>query len=253
MNDVLEIVIPMAGRGSRFADAGYADPKPLIRMPDGRRMIELVVDNLKPVRPHRFTFVVRAEHRAGGRLDAALRAVAGDCRVLEVPEVTQGAAETVSLALVDLPEGSPLMIANCDQYVDLRIDDYLAAGDGRSADGYMMTMTADDPKWSFAATDDDGWVTRVVEKEVISTSATVGIYNFASTRDFLEGYRAMVAADRRTNGEYYVAPVYNELITAGRRFHLVDVARLGGTMHGIGTPADLDAFVAWSAATGAPA
>lgn len=244
MNDVLEIVIPMAGRGSRFADAGFPDPKPLIPMPDGRRMIELVVDNLRPSRPHRFTFVVRAEHRAGGRLDATLRAVAGECRVLEVPQVTQGAAETVSLAVQELPQDSPVMIANCDQYVDLSIDDYLRAGNLHGRDGFLMTMTADDPKWSFAAVDGDGWVTRVVEKEVISREATVGIYNFARVGDFLRGYRSMVRAHRRTNGEFYVAPVYNELVETGMKFRLVPVEELGGSMHGLGTPADLALFTA---------
>lgn len=241
----LEIVVPMAGRGSRFSDAGWSDPKPLIPLPDGRRMIELVVDDLRPSREHRFSFVVRAEHRAAYGLDALLQAAAPGCRILEVGATTQGAAETVSLALAGLPESAPLMIANSDQHVDLDIDDYLAATDAPGVDGVIMTMWADHPKWSYASVDARGWVDRVVEKQVISTSATVGVYNFARVGDFLDGYAAMVAADRRTNGEFYVAPVYNELVATGRRFSLVDVADLGGAMHGLGTPEDL---LAWTGA-----
>jgi len=242
MTAPLEIVVPMAGRGSRFADVGYLDPKPLIPLPDGRRMIELVIDNLAPRRPHRFTFVVRAEHRAGYRLDDVLQTRSPGCRILEVPATTQGAAETVSIALDGLDPDAPLMIANCDQYVDLSIDDYLHQGESGEPDGFFMTMAADHPKWSYAAVDASGAVTRVVEKEVISAHATVGIYNFTRVGDFVAGYATMVAADRRTNGEFYVAPVYNELIAEGRRFGLVDVADLGGCMHGLGTPDDLRAF-----------
>lgn len=249
MNLPLEIVVPMAGRGSRFADAGWADPKPLIRMPDGRRMIELVVDDLRPSREHRFSFVVRAEHRAAYGLDALLRAAAPGCRILEVGTTTQGAAETVSLALAGLPEDAPLMIANSDQHLELDIDAYLAATDAPGIDGVIMTMWADHPKWSYASVDERGAVTRVVEKEVISTSATVGVYNFARVGSFLDGYASMVAADRRTNGEFYVAPVYNELISAGQRFSLVDVADLSGSMHGLGTPEDL---LDWSRSLSSP-
>ncbi len=241
-NPPLEIVVPMAGRGSRFADAGWADPKPLIPMPDGRRMIELVVDDLRPRRAHRFSFVVRAEHRGAYGLDALLRSAAPDCRILEVGATTQGAAETVAIALAGLDGDAPLMVANSDQHLALDIDAYLAATDVPGVDGVIMTMRADHPKWSYASVDARGWVDRVVEKQVISRDATVGVYNFARLGAFLDGYAAMVAADRRTNGEFYVAPVYNELVAAGQRFSLVDVAALGGSMHGLGTPEDL---LAW--------
>ena len=111
-------------------------------------------------------------------------------------------------------------------------------------DGLIMTMQADDPKWSFAATDAQGMVTRVVEKEVISTDATVGIYNFARGADFVRGADDMIARNLRVNNEFYVAPVYNQLIAEGAKIGIYDIGAEGSGMYGLGIPADLDAFLA---------
>ena len=86
-----------------------------------------------------------------------------------------------------------------------------------TADGLIMTMTADDPKWSFVGLDGRRLVTRVVEKEVISNEATVGIYNFRRGSDFVRAAEQMIAKNLRVNNEFYVAPVYNELIAEGAR------------------------------------
>jgi dTDP-glucose pyrophosphorylase len=136
------------------------------------------------------------------------------------------------------------MLANSDQWVDADIDEYLATMDRSAADGLIMTMTADDPKWSFVGLDRDGLVTRVVEKQVISDKATVGIYNFRRGRDFVRAADTMIARDLRVNGEFYVAPVYNQLIEDRARIAIFDVGREGAGMHGLGIPADLNRFLA---------
>lgn len=133
------------------------------------------------------------------------------------------------------------MIANTDQWVDVDIEDYLAAGD--ALDGHMMTMTADDPKWSFAEYDADRRVTRVVEKEVVSDEATVGIYNFRSGQDFIDGADRMIEQDLRVNGEFYVAPVYNSLIERGATIGVYNIGAEGAGMYGLGIPSDLELFV----------
>ena len=238
---LLTIVVPMAGHGSRFSQAGYTDPKPLISVL-GQPMIKLVIDNLTPSRPHRFVFVCQRDHIEQYQLSEKLETWAPGCVTVALDGVTEGAACTVLAARQFISDG-PLMIANSDQYVEILIDDYLAAqGDG--VDGLIMTMTADDPKWSYAGLDAGGRVTRVVEKEVISDQATVGIYNFARGSDFIEGTERMIAAEKRVNGEFYVAPVYNELIEAGARVEVYNIGPLGDLMHGLGTPADLDAYLA---------
>ncbi|WP_349367889.1 glycosyltransferase family 2 protein [Salinarimonas sp.] len=236
---MLNIVVPMAGRGQRFVDAGYSRPKPLIPVND-RPMIELVIANLRPRRAHRFHFLVQAEHLRRHDLGAMLRAWAPGCSVVPVDGVTEGAACTVLLARALVDEDAPLMIANCDQYVDVDIERYLDAL--ADADGLIMTMWADDPKWSFVRRDGSGRVAEVVEKRVVSNEATVGVYNFRSGADFLRAADAMIAADERVNGEFYVAPVYNRLIAAGADIRCYDVGSAGDGMYGIGTPADLEAF-----------
>src|SRR5690606_11423332 len=119
----------------------------------------------------------------------------------------------------------PLMVANCDQYIDAGIDAYLAAqGD---ADGLIMTMWADDPKWSVVRRDAAGRVVQVVEKEVVSNEATVGIYNFRRGRDFVRAAEAMIAAGQRVNGEFYVAPVYDRLIVEGARIECFGIGGIG--------------------------
>lgn len=237
---MLNIVIPMAGRGQRFADAGYALPKPLIPV-HGTPMIKLVIDNLRPSQPHRFIFLVLEEHLASHGLASKLSDWAPASVHVPVAGVTAGAACTVLLARSLIDNDEPLMIANCDQYIETSIDTYLAANQG--ADGLIMTMFADDPKWSFVRRDFAGKVTEVIEKVVVSNEATVGIYNFASGRQFVAAADEMIARDLRVNGEYYVAPVYNVMIERGATIQTYAIGRVGDGMHGIGTPSDLDAFL----------
>lgn len=237
---MLNIVVPMAGRGQRFVDAGYTLPKPLIPV-HGVPMVELVIANLRPDRPHRFHFLIQREHDETYDLGARLRDWAPGCTVTMVDGITEGAACTVLLARDLIAPEDPLMIANCDQYIDTDINTYLdALGE---ADGLIMTMWADDPKWSFVRRDDNGRVVQVVEKEVVSNEATVGIYNFSRGRDFLRAADQMIAAGNRVNGEFYVAPAYDVLIDAGARIECSGIGTVGAGMHGIGTPADLDAFL----------
>jgi len=235
----LTIVIPMAGRGSRFADAGYKDPKPLIPV-RGVPMIKLVIDNLRPGRPHRFVFICQREHVVAYGLEPRLAAWAPGCAIVQLDGVTEGAACSVLTAEAYLDD-SPLMIANADQYLDVSMNDYLDAADG--LDGMIMTMTASDPKWSFVAVDERGLATQLAEKVPISDEATVGVYNFAHGRDFARAAREMIARDLRVNGEFYVAPVYNMLIEQGARIGIHNIGNEANGMYGLGVPADLELFL----------
>ena len=239
---MLNIVLPIAGRGSRFAMAGYPLPKPLIDV-HGIPMIEAVVGNIRPVRAHRFVFLALREHLACFPLRQTLESAAPGCAIVTVDEVTQGAACTVLLAREFIDTDDPLMLANSDQWVDVDINHYLEETSRQSADGLIMTMKADDPKWSFAGLDARGLVTRVVEKTAISDEATVGIYNFQRGRDFVRAADRMIASNLRVNGEFYVAPVYNELIAEGARIVIYNVGREGQGMYGLGIPDDLRRFL----------
>lgn len=238
----LTIVVPMAGRGSRFAEAGYALPKPLIDI-EGRAMIELVIDNLTPRRPHRFVFIAQRSHDAEYGLSDRLRTWAPGSDVVLIDGVTEGAACTVLTARDVIDAQAPLMIANSDQYIDHSIDDYLEAWDVAGTDGFIMTMTATHPKWSFIRFDDTGRPVGVAEKVPVSDVATVGIYNFARAADFVHSAEAMMAADDRVNGEFYVAPTYDHLVADGGTLGYHGIGSEADGMYGLGTPSDLEIFL----------
>ena len=238
---MLNIVIPMAGRGQRFVEAGYTVPKPLIPV-HGTPMIDLVVANVRPRGEHRFIFICQKEHIDQFSLKSHLEELAPGCVVVEIPYVTEGAACTVLLAEEHIDNDEPLMIVNSDQYIRYSIEDYLAMQQG-AADGLIMTMEADDPKWSFVRLGPAGEVLGVVEKQVVSNEATVGIYNFRHGKDFVRAARRMIEKDLRVNNEFYVAPVYNELIEEGKQIGLCNIGSVEGGMYGLGTPADLDVFL----------
>jgi dTDP-glucose pyrophosphorylase len=235
---MINIVIPMAGYGSRFAKAGFHDPKPLILVND-KPMIELVIENLKPFKKHRFIFICQAEHIKHYPLRILLEEKAPGCEVIEVSNVTEGAACTVLLAKEFIDNQDQLMIANCDQYIDVDINKYLAALDDLSIDGLIMTMKAYDNKWSFIKLNEQNEVTLVVEKEVVSDEATVGIYNYKHGSDFVVAAEQMIAKNSRVNNEFYVAPAYNEMIRNGLSIKHFNIGCIGHEMHGLGTPEDL--------------
>lgn len=233
----------MAGRGSRFASAGYSTPKPLIEF-GGQPMIAWVIENIRPTCEHRFVFICQKEHLAQyPEVSKTLKALCPACVIIPIQHVTQGAACTVLLAKDFINNRDPLMIANSDQYVDCAMDEYLLRMELENASGLIMTFWADDPKWSFCRMDDSGkYVTEVVEKEVVSHEATVGIYNFRQGSDFVRAAKSMIKKELTVKGEYYVAPVYNELIAEGGQVLTYSAGKNGQGMYGLGVPEDLEYF-----------
>ncbi|MES2204577.1 MAG: glycosyltransferase family 2 protein [Pseudomonadota bacterium] len=240
---MLNIVIPMAGAGSRFVAAGYQDPKPLIAV-NGIAMIQLVINNLRPQQPHRFIFICQQAHIDAYDLQKKLTDWSPGCHIIGLNGITQGAACTVLAAKNLINNDDQLMIANSDQYIDIDVNEYLAAINGDKVDGLIMTMQANDPKWSYAGIDENKKVTHVVEKKVISNEATVGIYNFKKGREFVEAAEMMIANNLHVNNEFYVAPAYNQLIANGKNIHIFNIGKEADGMYGLGIPADLELFLA---------
>ena len=234
---MLNIVVPMAGRGSRFTEAGYEMPKPLIDV-YGHPMIEYVTKNITPSCDHRFIYICQQEHLEKYGLEEKLKTIAPGCIVIPINYITEGAACTVLLAEKYIDNEDSLMIANSDQYVDSDINVYIAAAG--KYDGLIMTMPANHPKWSYIKFDDQGFVTMVREKEVISNEATVGIYNYKKGSDFVKYAHQMIDKNIKVNNEFYVAPVYNEMIEAGKKIVFYNV---GESMYGLGVPEDLNYFI----------
>lgn len=238
---MLNIVIPMAGRGSRFVQAGYSLPKPLIPV-RGVPMIKAVIENLKPKCEHHFIFLCLREHIKEFSIDKKLKSIVPDATIISIDKVTEGAACTVLLAKDYINNDNALMIANSDQWIDININDYLDAMEKQRRDGFIMTMWADDPKWSYIRLDSNERITEVVEKQVVSNEATVGIYNYAKGSYFVKAAETMIAKNLRVNNEFYVAPAFNAMIENGLKVGFYNVGKEYDGMYGLGIPEDIKKF-----------
>jgi len=235
-NNKMNVLIPMAGAGSRFAQAGYTFPKPLIEV-NGKPMIQVVVENLN-VEAH-YIFLVQKEHYEKYNLKQLLNLIAPGCDIVQVDGITDGAARTTLLAKELINSDEPLLMANSDQFVEWNSNECLYGFTADEVDGGIVTFKATHPKWSFARVGNDGFVAEVAEKNPISDDATVGIYFWKKGSDYVKYAEQMIEKDIRTNNEFYVCPVFNEAIGDGKKIKIKQIPK----MWGIGTPEDLEYFL----------
>ena len=234
----MNVLIPMAGRGSRFATQGYTFPKPLIDV-KGKPMIQVVTENLN-IKAN-YTFIVQKEHYEKYSLQHLLNLIAPNCNIVQVDGITEGAACTTLLAKEFIDNDEPLLMANSDQFVEWDSNETLYAFTNGNCDGGIITFPATHPKWSYAKLGEDGYVSEVAEKKPISEHATVGIYWWAKGSDYVKYAEQMIEKDIRVNNEYYVCPVFNEAIGDGKKVRIKEIEKEG--MWGIGTPEDLNYFL----------
>ena len=232
----LNVLIPMAGEGSRFTKAGYTFPKPLIDI-QGKPMIQVVVENLNM--DANFIFVVRKEHREKYNLDSLLKLIAPGCRIVETDGLTEGAACTALLAKDFIDSDAPLFFANSDQFVEWDSNEFMYKMNETNADGGIVSFTATHPKWSFAKINENGLVTEVAEKNPISDIATVGYYWWKNGSDFVKYAEQMINKDLRISNEFYVCPVFNEAIADKKEIRTFNT----DGMWGLGTPEDLKYYL----------
>ena len=236
-DEKLNVLIPMAGAGSRFAQAGYTFPKPLIQVND-KPMIQVVVENLGL--DANFIFVVQKAHRQQFNLDTMLGLIAPNCKIVEVDGMTEGAACTALLAKKFIDSDAPLFFANSDQYVEWDPVEFMYRMQETQADGGIVTFKATHPKWSFAKVcEETNCVTQVAEKNPISDNATVGYYYWKRGSDFVKYAEQMIEKDVRVNNEFYVCPVFNEAIEDGKEIRIHEASK----MWGLGTPEDLEYYL----------
>jgi dTDP-glucose pyrophosphorylase len=237
----INVVIPAAGAGSRFVAAGYPMPKPFIDV-EGKTMVERVLDNVGQPGA-RVTLLLRREHldEQAGTVSALHRA---GYRLVPVEKLTEGTACTVLLARRHIDDDRPLLIANSDQLVDFDCGAFIRDCIDRDLDGSILVFRDPtlNPKWSFAKLDERGHVVEVAEKKPISDLATVGIYLYRRGKDFVRAAIDMIALNDRVNGEFYTCPTYTYAIRNGLRIGVYEVPQ--AAMHGLGTPEDLEAYLA---------
>lgn len=232
----LNILIPMAGRGSRFEAAGYTFPKPLIEV-HGKPMIQVVTENLNI--DANYIYIVQKEHYDKYNLKTLLNLITPNCNIVVADEITKGAACTTLLAFEFINFNNPLLIANSDQVLEWDSSGFMYDMMGDYVDGGIVTFTATHPKWSFAKVNEDNFVTEVAEKNPISDKATAGVYFWKKGYDYVKYANQMISKNIRTNNEFYVCPVFNEAIQDNKRIKTFHINK----MWGIGTPEDLNYYL----------
>jgi HAD superfamily hydrolase (TIGR01509 family) len=234
----MNVLIPMAGAGSRFEKAGYTLPKPLIDVA-GKTMISRVVDNLNL--DANYTFIVQKSHEDKYQVSNHLRSISPSCKIVTTESVTEGAACTVLLAKDIIDTDEELIIANSDQFVEWNSTNfYYKMASQPDIDASIVSFKSTHPKWSYARLGEDGCVVEVAEKNPISDIATVGIYYWRRGKDFVKYAESMIEKNIRVNNEFYVAPVFNEAVSDRKKIVTYEAQK----MWGLGTPEDLDAFLA---------
>lgn len=220
------LIVLAAGRGTRFKQEGYSEPKPFIDV-CGLKMTDLVIRNMRSQLGMQIPTTVIL-HQDFGRLPFD----SPDTEVIKLPD-HNGAAIAANFELNRGNADEKIIICNCDQLVLFNGKKFLGALDDHS--GAILTFEEPtlNPKWSYAELDDKGDIVRVAEKIPISTHATVGVYAYASKRIASEAIRKMKEADDKFNNEFYLCPAYNYIDGSVAN---VKVKK----MWGLGTPEDLN-------------
>lgn len=207
------LIIPMAGRGSRFSNVGYTTPKPLIEVA-GKPMIYHAFKSVSQVNYRKVVFIALEEHEKQYQVHNLLKKeVINDFELILLDGVTEGQLCTVLKASPFFKEDEGLLIAASDSYIKSNIAEELKTS---KADGIISVIDLPGEKWSFAKTNELGQVIQVAEKERISNNASTGIYYFSNTLNFQEEAQKMISNKETTRGEYYVMPLYNKLIQNGK-------------------------------------
>lgn len=231
---MINIVMPMAGFGTRFSEKGYTLPKPMIDV-KGKPMFRHVIDQLE-IQDAKYYFGIRM---GSIDVDELQRACEGlDHKIVAIPNYTEGAAITTRMITQEIDNDDPIIVVNCDNIIHLNHDDLKIIS---HCDGIIFVFENRDGSnaWSYTRVDSSGHVKEVAEKKVISNYATAGAYVWKNKSLFINACNKMVQKNIRTNNEFYLAPVYNENINCGQTV----VAKEVKHFRGIGTPDDLESYI----------
>lgn len=241
----LNIVITMAGRGSRFYDAGYKRPKYEI-LAHGRSLFDWSMLSLKNfiTADTKVIFVCLAENNSSTYVQERCTALGlRDIQIVELDKITDGQATSAYLSHEYWLPSAPLLIYNIDTFVNpcaLRPENIRPG-----SDGWVPCFQVPGEHWSFVKLDDDGWAVDLAEKQRISSHASIGLYWFSDSSFYIQAYQQFFADScNLVLGERYIAPLYRQLVSEGKNISITDLQL--NDVHVLGTPAELDTFLALS-------
>lgn len=228
------LLLPIAGRAQRFIDAGYLMPKPLI-LARNKHVIDWSLSSIN-MKMYNLIFIVRLDHIYNFSIDKILKQKFGDdIKIVVTDKVTRGALETCTLAQKYIDNDLPLTIYTPDVYFEPTFDPNSIS---KSSDGFLLTFLANSSDHSYSDVDELGNVSRVVEKEVISQHANVGLYHFKTGKMFMKYANEMIEKNILVKNEFYIAPMYNLMLRDGLSITAADTEK----MHVLGTPDTFEFF-----------
>lgn len=242
MSEHLQLIIPAAGAGTRFRNAGFDVPKPLIEI-SGIPMLIWVICNFAPQPDDHIVIVGQEKDQLPEKLKEYLELLKCDVSFVEIEGLTKGPAATVELAIPFIKANSPVIVANSDQFVSTDFSTFLNEVRAGQSDGNILTMIASGEKWSYIGRDSAGRINKVVEKKQISDEATVGIYAWSNLAILQESISYLRDKNITVNNEFYIAPSYQFLIEESLSINTFPVGNHGDSVHGLGTPEDLAHFL----------
>ncbi len=240
---MINIVVPMAGRGSRFAGTEFGMPKPLIQVRPGKRMIDYVIDYLTLPERHRFFFICLGEHDRNFDLKSFFRGKTSGHEIIVTERLTAGPAASALLAERFIENEEELLVAYCDMFLTIDMVRFLEWSRRHGADGVVIAYPSTNPMDSYAEIDATGRVVQTAEKILISDTATAGLYYFRRGRDFVSAARTMLTNGRDQSVELFVNPCFNELVQCGKTVLAYSIRH--DEKIEMGTPDDLRRSCLW--------
>lgn len=239
----LHIVMPMAGEGSRFLNAGWTTPKPLIEL-NGQPLFKHAISSVSSKEiPMRYSFIVRQEHIENYGIDKGIKTFLPEADVFSVLKTTRGAVETCLIAESSVADDEAVIVMDCDlefrsrKFVEI-IKEVLALPAEQADGGALVSFESNEPRYSYAAIDENGFVVRTAEKEVISSHALCGAYFFSTGKRFKEVAHKLLDEPDFKKPEYYVSLLYNYLLADGETVRLAEMEEY----YSYGTPEELEKY-----------
>jgi dTDP-glucose pyrophosphorylase len=238
----MNIIIPMAGNGQRFIDAGYKEDKPFVKI-FNKPMFRIAIENLN-ISGH-YYLLVKLKHMQ--RILSQLKFLPQDSQYTVIPikkRVNGSTAACLTLCETIMPN-EPLIVANCDQIIDWNSVDFLKFCELCTAEGVVTTFKANSAQHSYARENEDGQVIEIKEKQVISNDALCGVHFWNRADMAFWSFQKALEGPPHYNGEYYIAPTYNEIIKLDG---LVLQYKTNG-MVVLGTPHQLEEYISENSRT----
>ena len=242
MTKPISLLIPAAGKGSRFSDIGIDIPKPLIPIWE-IPMLLWVIANFPLQSQDRVIVLSQSSHAVPAKLNDFLKYVDFAVDFVEIDYWTDGPAHSLEILLSNVAPDTPVICANSDQFVFEGLDSFTDAVRQGNTEGQILTMEASSNAWSYVGRAADGRVNRVVEKVEISKEATVGVYGWTTSTICSDSLAWQRSIGQKVNNEFYVAPSYHHLIEQNLEISTHSVGIHGEGVHGLGTPSDLEHFL----------